>query len=705
MANLLFRYIVLINGIIGIYTISYGQTNTELLKYGTEAFYAKNYSTAAFFYGQYVNKALNGSPEIVYPYEFLPWNPKNKEIAPDSFGQNNSINPDSLNVEGEKGWDNNFQDALYLLAQSYYLSYNYLKAEETLKLCKEGLDSELYPHSQYWYGRILIGNMKYKEAQIELEEYIKRSSLLENPDSLASIYLTNARKLLNNSKWAEAIVSIPLSGVKIQKADSTINGPGSHFSASFYNNDKSIIFSSAKVEEKEDNNVYNLYVSNLTWKSIDWEKKIKFSNMVNSNQHEGTPYISKDGSMLFFTRWGKDKDPKECSIYLSRFFNNLRLPPQKLGDAVNMPGHKSMHPFLSEDGSILYFASNRPGGKGKMDIWYCEIDEYGKVGSPINLGGKINTTEDDVSPYYSDSSQTLFFSSKGHRGMGGFDIFQSYGTFENYHQPENLGFPINSGRDELHLALNNNENYGFLTSDRDICVDCKNNSACYSIFEVDYNPPKFTLSGRVFGLLNSKPIANSLITFNDKIGYIEPFFIITDENGYYHSPLRRETTYNIKAQKVKYFADAKTVTTVGLEKSTDIVHDFYLPLIPVGEIEIKGIFYDYDQWELRPESKITLDSLVYFLNINNNIIIELSSHTDSRGTDDYNMNLSQQRAQSVVDYLKFKGIPSGRLKPIGYGESKPRIPDAPSEDEPQLNRRTAFKVIGEDFVQLKNITD
>ena len=688
-----------IGGCMGIafVTASFGQTNAELLKYGNHAFKTKNYSNSAFFLGEYIKKATTGSSETAYPYEFLSWDPKVKEIEEDSAKLNQPIDSNSINSDVKLNWNHNFQVALYMLGLSYYLAPNYTKAEETLKQCKE-LDMQLYPHSQYWYALSLISNMKYTKAQRELREYTDRISAQEKRDSLSSSYLTNAEYLIFSCKWAKANASKPVNGVSVQIADSILNGSTSQFAVSFLKNEQNILFASLTNDVKVNNNSYDIYTSKRK-DSTNWENKTRYSNIINSVFHEGTPFVSKDGTKLFFTRWENSQEAMECSIYLSRFYNGQWLQPQKLAEEVNLLGFKSMHPFLSDDGSILYFSSNRPGGKGKMDIWYCSIDEYGKVGSPINAGGAINTSEDDGSPFYSETTETLFFSSKGHIGMGGVDIFQAYGTFGNFHQPENLGFPINTGRDEQHFILNAKENYGFLSSDRVECTECEGGTACHSIFEVEYDPPKFTLSGHVYSLLNNKPIANSLITY--KGGFVEPFFIITDENGYYFSRLRRETSYDVKAQKVRYFADAKKVSTIGLDKSSNMVHDFFLPLIPVGEIEIKGIFYDYDKWELRQESKMTLDTLVYFLNINNNIVIELSSHTDSRGADQYNMDLSQKRAQSVVDYLIYKGIKNGRLKPTGYGETKPRMENAESEEDHQQNRRTAFKVIGEDFIELK----
>ena len=433
-------------------TASCGQTNAELLKYGSHAFKTNNYSNSAFFLGEYIKKATTGNSETAYPYELLAWNPKIKEIEEDSSKLSLPIDSNSTNKDDKLKWNHNFQVALYMLGLSYYLAPNYIKAEETLKRCKE-LDIQLYPHSQYWYALSLISNMKYEIAKRELQEYTERISDQENRDSLSSVYLKNANKLIFSCKWANANASKPVNGVLVQLADSILNGSNSQFSVSFLKNEQNVLLSSLTNNMKVNNNSYDIYTSQRK-DGTNWENKTRYSNIINSIHHEGTPFVSKDGTKLFFTRWQNSHDLMECSIYLSRFYNGQWLQPQKLAEEVNLLGFKSMHPFLSDDASILYFSSNRPGGKGKMDIWYCSIDEYGKTSSPINIGGAINTSEDEGTTFYSETSQTLFFSSKGHIGMGGFDIYQSYGTFGNFHQPENLGFPINTGRDEQHFILN-----------------------------------------------------------------------------------------------------------------------------------------------------------------------------------------------------------------------------------------------------------
>ncbi|HIA10876.1 MAG TPA: hypothetical protein EYN69_02245 [Flavobacteriales bacterium] len=699
---------------------SFGQSKKELLIYGDESFKNKNYVAAAYFYGKIIGSFASGEQDRVYPHGFSAWNrplPKTEvadtsDIKSDSTDTEEKVERElaetvdssdtSRPAQAFKG-NESYQRAIYRLAESYRLSYNYLKAEAAYKKCQY-LDFMVYPLAQFWYANSLKKNMKYGMAQQEYNDFMKKNRGNPALDTLGEDFIKKARKEMGGCRIAVNLIGDPVPGIKIYKADSNINTGSSNFAASFYNSDTIILFASARPGSRAIKNSdseassCDIYHS-AKQDSAHWFDAKNFGNPINTVLQEGSPFISADGSKILFTRWGGGEENKDCHIYVSRFFNGQWLQPQKLNDNVNIPGYKSMHPYLMPDGDILIFSSNRPGGRGKMDLWYCEIDDFGNASSPINFDYMINTRENEVSPFYVPGSQSLFFSSDGHAGMGGHDIFESYGALENLGRPQNLGVPVNSSRDDMYFILNENETSGYMTSDRAECVDCETGS-CPAIYAVDYGPPKFTLSGYVYSKLDKVVIPNALLTFKDVSDDYEPFFIVTDENGYFFTPLRRELTYYIKAQKVRYFADARTITTVGLTKSTDMVKNFYLPKIPIGEIAIEGIYYDYDKWDLRPESETTLDSLVYFLNVNNNITIELSSHTDDRGQENYNLKLSQRRAQSVVDYLIKKGIDIERLTPVGYGKSKPVIENAETEEEHQKNRRTAFEVLRQDYIKI-----
>ncbi|MBL4657448.1 MAG: OmpA family protein, partial [Flavobacteriales bacterium] len=696
----------------------FAQNKKELLNYGDKSFADQNYVAAAYFYGKVVGSYMTGEQDLVYPYEFMSWNePLKVEEADTANIDSNKVAEtpapepiDTTEAEPETALDKvkddeGYKHALYHLAESYRLSYNYNNAEAVYKQCID-LELEEYPLLHFWYALSMKKNMKYAEAQKEFDDFIKATKATPYTDSLGTNYYKRAKKEKSGCRQAVEWIEEPVAGVRVKKMDSIFNNGTASFSASYYNEEASVLYATARAQpEAAGKGLRKVESCNIYTFSYDqdsaWANPKKFIAPINSIKHEGGMSISSNESKIFFTRWGESDGRKECHIYLSKNFNGRWLPAQKLRDNVNITGYTSMHPYVTPDGTKLFYSSNRPGGKGRMDLWYCEMDEMGNLGNAINVGWPINTKEDEVSPMYLEEEKTLYFSSNGHVGMGGLDIFEAFGELSELYRPINLGYPINSSKDDKFFVLNKSVNKGFLSSDRNDCPECEGGN-CLELFEVDYGPPMFALSGHVYTKLNKKPIANALVTVKDVNEYYEPFFIITDAEGYYFTPLRREMIYYLKAQKVKFFADATDVSTKGLDRSQEFIRDFFLPRIPIGEIEIKGIEYDYDKWDLRPASKVTLDSLVFFLGVNDNITIELSSHTDNRGQDDYNETLSQKRAQSVVDYLVKQGIPLDRLTPVGYGEKKPVIKDAETEEEHQKNRRTAFEVLRQDYVQLKN---
>ena len=316
-------------------------------------------------------------------------------------------------------------------------------------------------------------------------------------------------------------------------------------------------------------------------------------------------------------------------------------------------------------------------------------------------------------------TKTIYFASGGHIGFGGLDIFFSRWNDETewFGAASNSGAPVNSSRDDSYYSVDNEMRKGYVTSDREACTECDSiynlSIHCNKIYEVIRPEMKFFISGYVYDVATKEIIPGAKIDFKDVSYKWEHFEMTADENGYYEHELAPNLELFMRASKTDYFADKALVFTLGATESKNYQQDFYLEKIPKGEITIEGIEYDFDSANLRPESKLILDSLIIFLELNSNLTIEIRSHTDLRGNDDYNLSLSERRAQSVVDYLVDHGIPRERLKPKGYGETMPAevpgpdgtvvtlspeyievLPDKDSKEKAhQRNRRTAFFVL------------
>lgn len=689
---------------VGCFTqLGIAQTNKSLIRSGDAEMEMENYASAVYFYSKVINKLAGGGEDQMYhPYGVSAFYKANEKGGPKSFEAPVNPTSDELIV-------------IHKIADAYRLAKDYDNAEKWYKIA---VDSPLeeHPYVEYFYGYSLMKNGKYEEAKSYFEQMAEKLPEENLYRELSYEKMGNCDfALLDEGTYSNASVAI---------LDSVINDGSTSFGM-MYHQDR-LLFASARLdttiaEDYKHKSVYNsdIYFTKLE-KNGSYEAPTWFEGGVNSDAIEGGACLSPDGKAMYFTRINP-LNHNESSIYVSRFFNGRWSEPFKLGKDINVDGFKSITPTMADDGKTLYYASNRPGTLGGMDVWVTTINEDGETTEPMNLGENVNTREDEISPFYHSKSKTLYFSSEGHIGFGGFDVFKTTINMltDWWDVPANVGRPINSSRDDTYFVWGENMQTGYVTTDRDNCGDCDSaktlNVHCNSIYTVSRPKILITLSGYVFDNDTDEIIPNATIDIKDVRGEKEPVTLKADENGYYEKELFVNEEYFFKASKKKYFADAAVTSTLGIVESTSLEQDFFLTLIPTGEIEIKGIEYDFDAATLRPQSKVELDKLIEFLELNANLKVQIRSHTDERGRDEYNLKLSERRAQSVVDYLVDNGISRERLEPKGMGETEPAIIRlqngedvelAPSyinglndedlqEEYHQRNRRTAFKVLAE----------
>lgn len=682
--------------------MSFAQSRSEIIKFGDNEYSNENYASAAYFYKKAIeNKGLSEG-NLVHPYEAKTWNPAPKK------NKNDSSTIASKTDSALSKYDNPL--LVNKLAHAYRKNSDYINAETwfaiAVKLPTDEIELE-FTDAHFWYGEALMKNNKYDEAIKQFELY-KLASINQELLKRSDKNIIGSHYALDESSTKKEIT--------VTKSDSTINKGTSSYSLNYFGDEMTFIYSSAAKNEpntkKEapESGLSDFFTTQKTSDGTFFESTpVGFP--INTQNYEGAGVLSIDKTTFYFTR-KSETNSKDVSIWVSKYFNGQWMTPLKLDKKVNLEGYKSMHPALSLEGDVLYFSSNRPGGQGGMDIWFCSIDEYGGLSEPTNLSTTINTTGDEVTPFFNYFTKTLYFSSDAHGGIGGLDVYKSsYNEDENYWgNPINLGKPFNSSKDDAYFIIDKEQKNGFLSSDRTPCScedDYEGSVYCYSIFQFMQPDMKFSISGTVFNAETNEIIPNALISFKDIKGEKEAIFITTDEEGNYKHDLEINQDLFLKAQKTKYFGDAANITTSGLTASKHFVQDFFLTPIPTGELEIPGIEYDFDRATLRPKSKEILDKLIEFLTLNDNIVIEIRAHTDARGNDDYNLRLSQQRAQSVVDYLIKGGISKERLNAMGKGETEPlddcsKYADCGETgkddcDCHQKNRRTAFKTLSEDF--------
>lgn len=363
----------------------------------------------------------------------------------------------------------------------------------------------------------------------------------------------------------------------------------------------------------------------------------------------------------------------------------------------NVEAYSLGHAVLGPEEKVLYFISDRPGGHGGTDIWFSEMQENGQWAEPINAGNTINSNGNEMFPSFG-SDGLLYFSSDGHAGMGGLDIFSSKGSRASWEEPINLQHPINSGGDDFSYVLWSDENNllkGFFASNR------MGGKGGDDIYGFTYKKPKdiLLLEGITYeGPGTEKPLSEVSVTLYDKSRVLQSKKL-SDGKGRFSFEIDPGATYKILGQKTAYYSDSLEIRTVEHFKNDTLRVSLHLePMFEVGKkIVLEDIHYDFDKHNIREDAADILNELSRILRDYPSLNIELSSHTDSRGSDNYNVKLSDRRARAAVDYLVNRGIARDRMVAKGYGESQLLNPCsdhvACSEEAHQENRRTEIKVL------------
>lgn len=440
----------------------------------------------------------------------------------------------------------------------------------------------------------------------------------------------------------------------------------------------------------------------------EWERPEPIEGELNTEFDEGIVAFSPDAQTMYLTKARRELNaPTSVEIYTSTRSDAKWSAPVKFeitADTLSTSGH----PAVSPDGEYLYFVSDMPGGYGGKDIWRISLKE--RQGSLVNLGPDINTEGNDDFPYVR-SDGSLYFSSDGHPGMGGLDIFRATAVGDPADlrwKVENMGFPINSAGDDFGITFGKGED-GFFSSNRG---DARGYDHIYSF---EYDPVRITIEGLVMDK-DEEPVKNAIIRIvgNDGSNQKE----VARDDGSFSFALQRGVKYVMLAGAKGYLNQKQEFASDSTMEDANYWVEFILPSISKPSV-VENIFYDYDKADLRPESKTALNELIAVLHDNPNVTIEMASHTDRWGSDAYNINLSERRAKSVVDYLVENGISRDRLQPHGYGKSRPKtvtkriarlypqfkegdilteefIKTLSEEDQQaadQINRRTEFSVL------------
>jgi OmpA-OmpF porin, OOP family len=598
-------------------------------------------------------------------------------------------------------------EALLLLGKAYMGVRDYEKAE--LAFAKAyAKDDRKAIEALYYYAQMQKSNGKYDSAKIAFQKFRKT---YKGEDRGMKKQATREIAFCDSISKVLAIEN----RIYVTRLDNSINKVNTEGAPALLDGN-TLLFTSLRTDKRE----YETEADTSMVRRVYVAKKIngvwKFSGELGAVNEDGVntgnAALSQDGKRMYFSRCKRNmKEQMVCNIYMSEFVKGEWTEPEKLPAPVNAGKYSSSMPAVATDPlkgtDVLYFVSNRRKGKGGTDIWFSAYDRKSrKFKAPRNAGVKINTARDEITPYFDNANRTLYFSSDGHGGLGGFDIYRATGDGKRWILVQNVGRPYNSGADDIYFTVVDTGNAGFFVSNRKGGNALKNATCCDDIYEYrNSRSMRLRVNGTVRDIVDdSQPIAQATVDLfvkdNASKEKVLVNTVLSDAAGNFTFELEPEKNYVLMVKKTDYLGTIEDMTTVNIKESRDILKTLKILKRPKEPVIIPNIRYEFDRSDLSPVARGSIDSmLIGLMTANPELIIEIQSHTDSKGTDAYNRRLSQRRAAEIVRYLVANGIDHKRLIAKGYGEDQPVAPNENPDgsDNPEgraKNRRTQFKIIG-----------
>ncbi|HOT15871.1 MAG TPA: OmpA family protein [Bacteroidales bacterium] len=580
--------------------------------------------------------------------------------------------------------DSSFTEAWLLMADAADMAGNY---QLSAKACNAAIK---YGGTQYKIVYLFAAQANYRignyATAIDMaEKYIEAKSYSKNQ-------LTEANKVIEYAKFAMEAIKHPVKFNPVPLGDS-INTKYDEYWPCITGDDSTLFFTRRIPRTKEherfrDTVQEDIFVSNLN--KNGWGKARGIS--INTENNEGAQTITADGQQMFFTACDRADGYGKCDIYYCKKEGNNWSTPQNLGNIVNS-GYSETQPSVSSDGRTLYFASNRPGGKGKQDIWVTYLDSSNQWTKPVNLGDSINTNDMEESPFIHADNTTLYFSSKGWPGLGASDIFISRKKKDGWSSPKNLGYPINTYNNEVGLIVNAAGDKAYYTSDQDSGM--KKNIYSFALSENTIKPGKtLYFKGKVYDAVTGKPLGANFELTDLAFKTVVSKNISNTITGEFLVCLPSGKDYGLNINKNEYLFYSENFTlsdTISTNKP--VIKNIPLQPIQKGKgVVLKNIFFTTASYELNEKSSVELMQLVNFLKQHNTLKIEVRGHTDDTGDAIANITLSENRAKAVTDFLTTHGIDISRVKYKGFGETMPIATNKTPEGRAQ-NRRTEFVII------------
>ncbi|MCB0401114.1 MAG: PD40 domain-containing protein [Flavobacteriales bacterium] len=583
------------------------------------------------------------------------------------------------------------------IGDCYLNSSEKAKAADYLKKATS-LDKNLDGYYFFATGKALHISNQFDEAVKYYKSAKSKGSKLKADMNISAL----ADHKIKECTQAKKLTAAPIN-VKIESLSEAINTTAEEYVPVITADESELFFTSRRSETTGGGTDLAIadYFEDIYYSKLEkgnWTQAKNMGKPVNSVLHDATVGLSLDGQKLIIYR---DTKKEKGNIFMTAKKGNDWQEPEEFPEPINSK-YQETSACYSPDGNSIYFVSDRPGGKGGKDIYKTTKDKEGNWGEAENLGNTINTPDDEDAVFIHPDGKTLYFSSIGHPTMGGYDIFKS--TFEKgkWSTPENIGYPVNSADDDVCFVLTASGEYGYYTS---IKVDGKGKRDIYRVsFLVEINKPKLTLlKGTVTDRKTGEALYSNIELYNNTDDELVGTFESNSATGKFMVSLPAGKDYGISVKSTGYLFYSENFK-IPDDAAFQVVEKLIkLDKLEVGKkVVLNNIFYDYNEASLRQSSNNELNKVIELLDHNPKMKIELSAHTDSRGGNAYNNKLSQERAQSCVDYLVSKGVDKSRLIAKGYGESQLVITDAEiekltselaKEEAHQKNRRTEFKII------------
>lgn len=617
----------------------------------------------------------------------------------------------------------------YMATRDYVLAAHYFSEVKTMA-------KNVYPYAGYYAALMYKQQCEYKLAIELFNEFLaenKKNSVAKKKDDnpvIANDFFRNKDpKVVKNLK---KLIKVEIEGCEMAIASlkdpqaATVINAGPNINSSYTElspyplGDSALLF--ATLGRNSTSNASFIGGKGLVetdpWKASEFKDKFMYSHKqagyVDSfqwplpfydgqfndpNMHTGNGSWGPGGDKFYFSKCGLDaQDSLRCNIYVSKFDVKGWSAPDLMRDLGEM-GHNTM-PYVAKVGKkeIIFFASDRIlQSRGGWDLWYSIIDPRdARVSRPQNCGKMVNTKMDELTPYYDSRTGTLYFASSGQKSMGGLDIYRAEGGPSRYKSVQNMGYPFNTCADDMYFILDPvGKPDGYLVSNRIGSYALKNPTCCNDIWRVQMEP-KLVVMGKVVDKRSGALMTEAVIKMTDQNGDQRTFHT---EDGNFLFNMSRVHSYVLTGDKAGYTSSRATVSTMEIKRSDPddtVTVTIFLDSIR-NSFSVSNIYYDYDKATLRPESVASLDSVVKFMTDNPSISVEIFSYTDGKGRQEYNLALSQRRAQAVLDYLEKSGIDRARMTARGFGSKNPvkqeTVNGKDVEANRAVNRRTEFRIV------------